>query len=207
MGTRKSKTVRISRDCEEISAHNFFKLRDTGDLQWICPDFEGYGQVKLPEDADAKASEILEEYAKLTKNDKTLDYIENVRDLEKAVTRILGASIMLDAIDKRWYMMSEETQNSYAERLGRWNFILNRSKPMDQELQRLYRQLRAAKTKVKRLEASKDQMEKGFSKKNIDIVEVLVQVKNILKRDIDLKKISIKEWHYTVSSIPKKKAA
>lgn len=203
------KTVRISRNCDEITAHHFFKLRETGDLQWLYPKYDGWESVadRLPDNAKDYASDIADEYSKLIKNNTTLQYMDCVDDIEAAATRIYGVAIMLDAIRLRWEYMDGETRLRYIEKLKFWNFLLNPSKPLDKELERLQKQLRAAKTKLKRLEKEREQMEKGLKDKGVDIIEFKVMVQNILKRDINLNKISIKEWHYTVKSLPRKKAA
>lgn len=203
------KTLRISRNCDEITAHNFFKLRETGDLQWLYPKYDGWKDVsnRLPKNAKDFADDIADEYSKLIKNNTTLQYMDCVDDIENAATRIYGTAVMLDVIRLRWKLMSKETQDRYIEKLKFWNFLLNPKKPLKQELERLHRQLRAAKTKLKRLENDRDKMEAGLKKEGVDIVKFKVTVQNILKRDIDLKKISIKEWHYTIESLPRKKAA
>lgn len=209
MDTAEPTPIRISRNCEEISAHNFYKLRDTGDLQWLSPSFEGWGDIKdkLPENAQEVADDIADEYSILTKNNKTLQYMELVDDTEIAATRIYGASILLDNINRRWYMMAEHVRDEYVKTLGKWNFILDVRKPLADELKRLYRQVKAAKTKLKRLEKEKESLEKEFKKDGTDVIQLKVNIQNILKRDIDLRKISIKEWHYTLESIPRKKSA
>lgn len=208
-GNPKRKTLRISRNCDEITAHHFFKLRDTGDLQWLYPKYDGWDDIteKLPENAREYRNDILDEYAKLTKNNTTLQYMDCVDDIESAATRIYGVAIMLDAIRLRWDFMADDTKKQYIEKLRFWNFILHTGKPLKEELERLQKQLRAAKTKLKRLEKERNDMEDSLKKDGIDIVKFKVLVQNILKRDIDLNKMSIKEWHYTIESLPRKKAA
>lgn len=209
VGDTKQKTVRISRNCDEITAHHFFKLRESGDLQWLYPKYDGWEDItkKLPENAKEYADDIADEYSKLIKNNTTLQYMDCIDDVETAATRIYGVAIMLDAIRLRWKFMSKEIRNQYIEKLKFWNFLLNPSKPLKDELKRLHRQLRAAKTKLKRLEKERSNIEDGLKQEGVDIVKFKVTVQNILKRDINLKKISIKEWHYTVESLPRKKAA
>lgn len=208
-GNSQHETVRISRNCDEITAHHFFKLRDSGDLQWLYPKYDGWDDItaKLPENAREYADDIADEYAKLTKNNTTLQYMDCVDDIEAAATRIYGVAVMLEVIRLRWHIMKDEIKEEYIKKLKFWNFLLNPSKPLKEELERLHKQLRAAKTKMKRLEKERDDMEEGLKKDGIDIVKFKVLVQNILKRDIDLNKISIKEWHYTIESLPRKKAA
>lgn len=205
----KRKTVKVSRNCDEISAHHFFKLRKTGDLQWLYPKYDGWADVtdRLPDNARQYADEIADEYSKLIKNNTTMQYMDCVDDIEAASTRIYGTAIMLDVIRLRWHLMTEDTKKEYIERLRNWNFLLNPKKPLKEELDRLHKQLRAAKTKLKKLEGERKQIEKGLKSEGVDIIQFKVMVQNALGRDIDLKKISIKEWHYTVKSLPRKKAA
>lgn len=208
-GNIERKTLRISRNCDEISAHHFFKLRETGDLQWLYPKYDGWDEIAgdLPKNAKEISLDIADEYSKLIKSNRTMQYMDCLDDIETAATRIFGVAVMLDMIKSRWHFMDKETQEQYLERLRNWNFALNTSKPLKDELDRLHRQLRAAKTKLKRLENERDQMEKSLKEDGVDVVKFKVAVQNILKRDIDLKKISIKEWHYTIESLPRKKAA
>lgn len=205
----KRKTVRVSRNCDEISAHHFFKLRETSDLQWLYPKYDGWKEVshKLPENAQEYADDIADEYSKLIKNNTTMRYMDCIDDIESAATRIYGTAIMLDVIRLRWELMDAPTQQQYLEKLRFWNFVLNPQKPLKKELERLHKQLRHAKTKLKQLEKERSDMEKSLEEEGVDIVKFKVMVQNILKRDIDLKKISIKEWHYTTDSLPRKKAA
>lgn len=209
MDTVKHKTLRISRDCDEITAHNFFKLRDTRDLQWLYPKYDGWEDIseKLPENAQECADNIMDEYSKLIKNNTTLQYMDCIEDLESAATRIYCVSALLENIRLRWLFMKEDVRKEYIAVLKGWNFLFNPEKPLKDELGRLHRQLRAAKTKMKKLEADRKLLESNLKKGGVDIVKFKVMVQNILKRDIDLKKISIKEWHYTIESLPRKKAA
>lgn len=203
------KTLRISRNCDEISAHHFFKLRETNDLQWLYPKYDGWEDVSgdLPENAAEFKVDIIDEYSRLIKNNRTMQYMDCLDDIEQAASRIYGTAAMLDIINLRWHLMDKDTQERYLEKLRNWNFLINTNKPLDKELERLRRQLRAAKTKLKRLENEREQIEKSLKDDGVDIVKFKVAVQNTLKRDIDLKKITIKEWHYTVESLPRKKAA
>ena len=205
----KRKTLKVSRNCDEITAHHFFKLRETGDLQWLYPKYDGWKDItkKLPENAKEYADAIADEYSKLIKNNTTLQYMDCVDDIETAATRIYGLSIMLEVIRLRWHLMGKEMQEKYIEKLRNWNFLLNPKKPLKKELERLQRQLRAAKTKLKRLEKERSNIEEGLKKEGVDIIKFKVAVQNVLGRDLNLKKMSIKEWHYTIESLPRKKAA
>jgi len=209
MDIAEPKTLRVSRNTEEISAHHFFKMRDTGDMQWMYPKFDGWTEIKeqLPENVEELAADIQDEYAKLTNNNTTSLYIECLDDIELAATRIYGASILLDAVNRRWGFMEADIQKQYIETLKGWNFLLNPTKPIKEECERLAKQLRAAKTKLKRLEKEKVDMERKSADKGVNLLEILVGVKNVLKRDLDLKKISLREWHYTLESLSTKKSA
>ena len=201
--------VKISRNCDEISAHHFYKLRETSDLQWLYPKYDGWEEIadRLPENAQEVSENIADEYSKLIKNNATMAYMECIDDIENLVTRIYGVSIILDNIKARWGFMAEDVRQDYIDTLKGWNFIFRPEKGIEKELERLFKQVRAARTKLKRLEADKKQMENKSAKKGVDLTKLKVQVQNILKRDIDLRKISIKEWHYTLESLPRKQAA
>ncbi len=194
------KDVRLYKDCSELPMHNFEEARKDNNFKWLVYGYDGWGDIEVPEKTIEIWDDILNEYAALTKNNKTIQYFEIWSDLSDLETRIIQANVLLFQLESR-PQMEKQLKESYIKELGKWHFFYNSSKDHNQEIKRLKKHIGVVKTKLVLLESDKENFEK--KNKTSDLIKIKVAVQNILKRDIDLRKISVKEWIITLDNLPK----
>ena len=180
--------------------HNFDQIRKEGDLTWLVYGYDGFGNVTITLDAPKIWDEIINEYSELTQNNKTLQYFELVSDSSDMETRIIQVTALLKQLDER-PLMDKDIKKRYVEELSGWRFYYNDSKDHIEEVERLKKQLEVVKQKLRLQEKDKESFE-GKQDKG-DLIELKVLVQNAIKRHIDLRRISVKEWVYTLNNLKK----
>ena len=197
-------TIRVYQNCDEIPAYNFFEINKTKDFKWLVYGYDGWGDVELTDDIEDVWSDITNEYSGLVKNNKTIGYFEKVVDLSDLTVRFEMGKTLIEQLAER-PLMSDDTKKLYITELRHWRFYINESNALLDEVNKVIKQLKAIRMKIQLLNSEVSKYEE--SKGETDIMKIKVAVQNVIKRDIDLKKISIKEWIYTLESLPKTKAA
>lgn len=192
--------VRIYQNCDELLLLNFEKLKETKNLKWIVWGYDGWGDVEVPSNAREVWDNILDEYVELTKNNRTLQYFDSIVDVSNEETRVLQVSILLKEVAER-VRMDKDTKQLYIKELAGWAFYYNDGKEHQSEVKRLYKQLEVVKTKLELMRQDKNKFEDGNDKS--DLMDLIVKVQNALKRNIDKRKITVKEWVYTLNNLPK----
>ena len=197
MDNKQLTPIRLYTNCDELPMWNFEQIRKTGELKWLVYSYDGFGGVEVPEDAPMVWDNILNEYSKLTANNETIQYFELLADQSDLQTRLEFGATLLQNISERWHLMPKHIQEGYVEALKDHRFYLNTSKPLDKELERLFRQLKAVEMKLKQFNGEKEVFEK--KRLETDLIEVKVKIQRIIKMPIDLKRVSVKEWLLTIT--------
>ena len=202
MDTTPDVIIKISRNCDEISAHNFFALNKEKDYSWLIPGYDGWEEITtFPIDTPVHYENIINEYTQITENNSTLQYFELKVDLTDEESRILAGKSLLFQLETRWGFMTEELKKAYIKELHGHRFHFDVRKPILEEIDRIKKQFSVVEMKIEQLK----KRIKPFEEDNdiIDIVDVKIKMQNIIKRDIDLKKMSIKEFSKTLMSLKK----
>lgn len=195
----------IFKNCDELPKYNFDKIQENGDLKWLVAGYNGYNDVNLPEDSSERWNEIVREYGEIIGDDKTILRFELLLDIDEAITRLSTVNAIIKRLTYPRVYTNKSLVNEYSFELRKWRFYLNTSKPIKDELMRMGRQLKAAETKVKLMETQLKKYEVDDSNA-IDPLELKVVVQNIINRNINFKKISVKEWAITVKNAIKQKS-
>lgn len=201
-----NQTIILYKSCADLPMHNFNEVRKTGDFSWLVVGYDGYKKVKGLNDKKAKKrwDDIQEDYLQLTKNNTTIQYFELIVDQSDLRVRYEHAKAILTQLEER-PSIDPEIKKAYIQELREWRFYLNEGKSFEKEIERLVRQLKAVKMKIKMMGDEIDSAER--KRPSMNLVKLKVDVQNIIKRDIDLKKISVEEWVYTLDNLSKNKAA
>jgi len=205
MDIKSSQSIKYYKSCDELPMFNWEKLKQTGDLNWLCVEFDGYNHIKADEKAKGVYEDILDEYSKLSKNNQAIQYYDLLIDISDAQSRIGFATIFIMRLNEN-PTMPEATKKGMIEELRQRRFYINESRPLHSELKRIDRQLGQAQMKLNALIKEKEQKEKATGKAT-PILKVKQRVENIIKRSLDFKKISVSEWIYILEDLPKKKVA
>jgi len=194
--------IKVSRNCDEITAHNFFALNKDKDYSWLIPGYDGWEEITVfPIDTPIHYKNIINEYAEITENNSTLQYFELIADKTDEESRLLVAKAILEQLEIRWFVMPEEIRKEYIDELRFHRFYFNEGKPPAQEIERIKKQFAVVNMKIEQLKQRIKPFEKEMD--NVDIIDVKIKMQNIIKRDIDLKKMSIKEFSKTLMSFKK----
>ena len=102
--------------------------------------------------------------------------------------------------------VNKEVRNEVIKELGHRGFLLDNSKPFNEEFNKLERQLRQRRTKINRKSAELEQI-RG---EDDDPISIHKQKINLLRitdlREIDLKNTSVSEW-VEIGNVAKEVAA
>ena len=185
----------IYTSCDEIKKWNFDKISETNDLKYLVAGTEYGKKAEAPENAAEIWDNILQEYTEKTENDKALIYFELLSDIDDLEMRIYFVEIILIKLQKHSTWMNEDIKKEYVELLKERRFYFNASKPMRAEIERLERQLKAARTKLQfMLTEAEAFVEKNFKSKNISSTTIKVKIQRALKMHIDFKETTVTEF-------------
>lgn len=190
--------IRLYQNCDELPMYNFEQIRNKQDYTWLVHGYDGFGSVVLPINAPEVWDNIINEYSTLTENNRTLEYFDIIVDGSDMEVRIVNATALLKQLDER-PLMDEETKKMYTDELAGWRFYYNYSKDHEKEIERLINQLEVVKQKHRMLAKEKEDFE-GKQEKG-DLIKLKVLVQNAIKRHIDLRQVSVKEWVYTLDNL------
>ena len=192
MGVKQDKNI-VYRDASELPMHNFNKVRTEGNFMWMVVGYDGYHDVEVPENATEVFEDILNRYCELMGNNKTLDYYETVVSIANLECRYVLAYGLLECL---YTQTTDERRKEIIDELHGWGFLWNDSKPFNEEMERMKRQLRGAKTRIE-VQRSKLKKMVEASEGGVPILKQKIQLEQALKRPhIDLKITTVEEWCY-----------
>lgn len=185
---------KLYRNCSEIFVYNFFKIIETQNLIWLVVGYDGYDKVKYDvKQAKENWDNIFEEYFKLKGDNKTLLYLEIQSELLYLKARFQTASMLLGRLEKG--VLNDELRIQFIEHLADWNYVINREKPLDNEIERMYRQLMASKNKINLKEQELKDLNIGGDKSNMSLIEQTIKLEQALGRnEINLKTTTLEKY-------------
>lgn len=188
------------RNCEELPIYNFYKVVDTKDYSYLMFDYDGYSKLEVDEEVISLWEKIYEEYLKLSDNNTMLIYYETVSELLYLETRYEVALTLLQQIALG--RMEETMLRAYVLELGKWKYHLNDKKPLEEELDRLTRQLRQSENKIRIKQNRKKELEAENKDSPMSLVQQQVKLEQALSRnEIDTKTTSVSKWIELVKEV------
>jgi hypothetical protein len=179
--------------CDELFMHNFSKILDTNNYAWLVVGYDGYEDVKFDEvEASNIWQDIYYEYCKLTEDNKSLLYFAVVQELVYLKTRKEVASTLLQQLKLG---IDDEILNlRYIEALKDWKYRIDVKRLLEDELERMYLQLRQSDNKINIKQAELDDLKVDDSEK-LTIIEQTVKLEQALSRnEIDLKRTVVTKY-------------
>lgn len=196
----KKQKTHFYRDCSELFVFNFHKIAETKNYSWLVVGYDGRNDVKFDIDEALKVwSKIYNEFCKLIGDNKTIMYYDLFLHLGELKVRKYYVISLLNQLDL--FNKAEETVDLYIDALSKWRFFIDKDKPLDVELKKMRRQLRAADNKIGLIESelkeiNEDEEEPmSLAKQKIRLVQALG------RNDIDVKKTTLEEWHYMIEEV------
>jgi len=181
------------RNCNELSIHSFSKVLETNNYAWLLVDFDEYKDVKFDEkEASEIWQKIFEEYSKLTEDNKALLFLAIHQQLIYLRTRYEVARTLLmqlvNGVEKK------DIRFGYFKALAEWNYNINTEKPLHEELERMFMQLKASTNKINIKQSELDDLKVNEGEK-LSIIEQGLKLELALdKNDINLKTTSVTKF-------------
>jgi 6-pyruvoyl-tetrahydropterin synthase len=186
--------VRFYAGCEELPIYNFHKVLETSNHAYLVQGWDFVGEIEIDEQvAQKKWEQIYNEYCKLAEDNRSLVYFATYSELLYLESRYHVAGVLLSQIVKR--IGEPEVVDLYITELASWKYKINRQKPLNEELNRMYKQLKQSQNKI---QLKKDEL-KAFTPEDeegaMTLTEQVVKLEQALKRnEIDPKRVSVAKW-------------
>jgi hypothetical protein len=179
--------------CDELYMHNFSKILETNNYAWLVVGYDGYDKVDIDEkEASEIWEEIYYEYCKLTEDNKSLLYFAVVQELVYLKTRYEVASTLLQQLE--FGIEDEIVRIKYFNALREWKYVIDKNKPLESELQRMYVQLNQSTNKINTKQSELEALKVDDSEK-LTIIEQTVKLELALdKNEIDLKRTVVSKY-------------
>lgn len=188
MGVIQNQNITYS-SVEDLPIWNYQKIIE-GDYRWLILGFEGYGNVDIPSNAEIVFKRIQKEYYKLTKSNKSIEYIELLEEISELELRYTEANAALTMLT---YVEDKQIRKELIQELSHRRFLINPKNPFDKEFERLSRQLRSVRGKINRKRGELDKYQ-GDNDDQVSLFAQKVNIERILGVSIDLKKTVLAEW-------------
>lgn len=186
--------------------YSFMQMSKTSDYSWLIIGYDGWEEIEaFPIQTPQYWKDISNEYAELAQDNKTIQYFEIITELSDAEARLYAGKVLLSQLAERWLVMKKETKKQYINELHGHRFYFNIDKNPKDEFERIMKQFKAAQMRIEMLKGKLEKFETDTDP--VDLIDVKIQIQEFLKRDIDLKKMSIKEFCKTLKRITNKQAA
>ena len=188
-----TKKVRLYNSCSDIPIWNFDIAKKTRDLRYLVVGYDGYKDVKLPDGAEERFKELVDEWIKLIDNNEIAYYYDLMSEVMYLETRYEVSKMLLHQIYTR--NMGKKTLEMYIEMLKEWNYHYNSDNDKLEEIHRLMQQHKASKNKLglKKDELIKLNQDNSEEPKSLERqAVVLEQITG--KNNIDVRTTSVTKW-------------
>lgn len=189
--------IRLYKSCSDLPIRRFDIIYKTQDLKYLCLDYDGYEEIKVPIEAEQRWKDIFDEWVELCDDNTISYYYQLILEVTYLETRYYVVKEMLWQIYKRFpNAMSEETLDMYIKELAKWKYIYNKENDTLDEISRLLDQHNASKNK---LGIKKDELERMRNENDYEDAHTLEAQAVILeqitgKNNIDIDTTSVLKW-------------
>ena len=187
------------KSCDRLSIYAFHKVLSTNNLRYLIIGQDEYADdfedLAIDENlASEYWASIYDEYCKLSEDNKSLMYFGLCSELLYLETRFKMASMLLGQLIKR-LDAGQEVIELYLVELDGWNYKIKRDKPIAEEINRMFTQLKQSQNKIR---LKTDEVE-GYKPSDDDepmslMQQVLRLEVAIPKERIDPKETSVERW-------------
>jgi hypothetical protein len=192
---------RYYRNCNELPIYNFYKIVESTNLSYLYVDYDEYNDIRPKSSFQEVWKKIYDEYSELTGDRSTLIYYELISDIMYYQTRYNVVSKLLDIMSNS--PMTDEILDLYIAKLKEWKYVINKKKPLQEELQNMYIQLKQSENKIRMLEAELEALKKkNKDNKSLTLTEQQVKLEQGLGRnEIDVRKVSVAKWLMMIKEV------
>jgi hypothetical protein len=193
------------RNCDELPIHNFYKVLEEKDFNYLYPEFDGYNGVEKADDIDKVWKTIYDEYLDLSGDKTTMAYYELIGDIMYLTTRYKVVSALLSVLVTS--AMEKEVRLLYITELKGWDYSINLKNPIEKELERMVVQLKQSENKIRIKESELEDLKKqNSSNENFTLIQQQVKLEQALSRnEIDVRKVSVSKWIVMMNEVKEMK--
>lgn len=189
--------VFLYKSCADLSIRRFDAIYNTGDLKFLCVDYDGYEDIDVPEEAEQRWKDIMDEWVKVCDNRTLSYYYQLIREVAYLETRFYVSKEMLGQIYTRYpHAMDETMFDLYIEELAKWKYHYNKENTVLDEVHRLLNQHKASENKLGIKKSELDNLRKENEQEDAQTLEAQAVVLEHItgKNTIDVDTTSVLKW-------------
>lgn len=185
-------------NCKSLMLDNYINYLESGDLL----HFSNYYQIKRPKkpndkELDKAMTDFYSDLIHISQNEKVLRRFEVIHKIMKYEQKYNSVKMLVNAIRTFDTNLSRERLLELVEQLEKWNYRIDKTKWLFDELDKIESRVEGIKTEIELLSVELKEVDKGTKSSLLDEVyntEMFLE----LKFPIDLKTTSVYKWvtHY-----------
>lgn len=208
--------MKIYKTCRTLIMWRFYEVLETGSYVYLIKDYESYidedkkgnlKQVNVTKEIQEQLNEawenIFNQYVEL-KDEREIRIIFKKRAyISKLETKLSICSNLLKCLSVQ---TDEKMRLKSIKELSAWGYPINRNKPLDEEIERVTRNLKSLQSgiNIKKSEFERDYKNELRNEK-VSISKQIANIEAVLDKDfIDDRKISVERWIAYVNQAERK---
>jgi len=182
--------------CADLSIKRFDIIYRTGDLRYLCIDFNGYNDIEAPKEAESRWKDIFDEWVKVCDDRSIAYYYQLILEVAYLETRYHVSKELIGQIYSRYpESMDDSIFDRYVEELAKWKYIYDKSKGVTSEVIRLLRQHKASKNKLNLKKSELESLKGNFDDDPQTLEKQAVILEQITGRNnIDIDTTCVLKW-------------
>lgn len=188
-------TVNFYKSTSEILIFNFDAILNKDNYYWMVVGYNGYNEKEFEfdiEEAKELWNKIYNEYCKKSNDVTTLYYYEVLDQLGYLKVRKYFVGVLLDQLST--FKREQEEIDLFIDALSKWRFFIDNKKPLELELKRMYRQLRASENRIGLKESELEGLKEDQQEPMSLTTQAVKLALGLGKDKIDTKTITVDEW-------------
>lgn len=175
--------------CEKMPLYNFKMFIETNDLKWFSKDFKESSSLQNVADL------FFTDYIELTNNRKVENRYITMFEIMRLENKYKCVSILLKSLWHYDKLQGKENFDKMIDILEQWNYKIDRSKEVFEQIEKIANRIQGIKTKIELLRAKLDDGQKeksekpNFEKELINITRILE-----LRYSLKIKELNVAEF-------------
>ena len=185
--------MKIFKSCRTLSMFRFYEILNSKDYKYLI---ENYDEIEIDDQLKIELTliwnNLFKEYIVL-KDDKEIKLsFRQLALIDKLEKKLEICKLLLEALT---YQTTRKAQVEYIKELSAWGYAINRRKPLQDEIDRITRNLKSLRSNIliKKAEFEKTH-KKELKQEKINIDKDIVNVEHVLNKVINSEETMISKW-------------
>lgn len=197
--------VRYYKGCDDLPIYNFQKIIETNNYAYLVYGWDENRRAFQDNDYCRELwDSIYNEYCKLTEDNASLMYYSLQKQLNYLKARYYIVSKLLDIMVDGTVLDSIELTEIYIQALKKWKYFIKRNKPIDEEIKRMYRELKISINKIELVEYELESFENTDEERVTFVSEVVGLEIALNKNEINPRTTSVSKWRAMIDKLKEK---